>query len=491
MLLLIPLEKKIDWKKRPPVVTLGLILLNILVFFFVQGDDEARWEAASTYYEASPLPALEFPPFLAHLDQSGDWEAASRVRALMQEPKENAAAVLMLLQQDKAFLARLHGGEIIRPDAAEHAEWVRSRTEFESLYGRIVVDRYALDPSRPETYLTSMFLHGGLDHLFGNMLFLFIAGFAVERIVGHARFFFSYLFGGLCSGLLWTLVHPESGAIGASGAISAVMGMYAILFGLRKIRFFYWVVVYFDYVRAPAWILLPLWLLNELYGVWRGGSGIAYFAHIGGFLGGGAAALLLKRIPGGVDTAYLDEGQQQETRARDHQRGMELLAALKFDQAKLVFEGLLARDPEDKEALRSLYGIVKLKPDSAAYHQTAGWILGLKDTDPATLAFMHETFKEYSKNAKPFMQIDLARLTRLATRFVHGGYLDEAERILLFLLKKAPQVAGVPDGLLALAEGFRRKGSQAKHAHYLRLVSTHYPDSEAARAARRRFSAAG
>jgi membrane associated rhomboid family serine protease len=491
MLLLIPLGKRVDWKKRLPLVTLALIFLNLLVFFVVQRDDEARWASASKYYFASPLPALEFPVFLDYLEKGGDWKTAAHVRIWIQEPKAHRDDVLLLMQRDQRFLARLKAHEILHLDAMTHeAEWARSRGRFEELYQRVVTPRYSLDPARLETYVTSMFFHSGFGHLLRNMLFLFIAGFAVERVIGNGRFFFSYLVGGLSAAMLWTVVGPESAAIGASGAISAVMGMYAILFGLRKIRLSGWGLAYFDRLCAPAWVLLPLWLLNEFYTVAGAQGDVAYFAHIGGFLGGAVLAVLFKRLPGAVDAAYLDDGEGERQRAQDLCRGADLLGARKFDEAERVFEALVDRDPRDKDALQYLYSVVKRRPDSVEYHRVAGQILRLEDTDPGTQAFVHSTFLEYSRDAVPAVQTSLVDLLHIGVRFARAGYLEEAERILLFLLKRARTLPGVAEGVLVLAEAFRGCGNTHKWANCLRLVSAHYPESDAARVARRHFSLA-
>jgi membrane associated rhomboid family serine protease len=146
------------------------------------------------------------------------------------------------------------------------------------------------------TLITSMFMHGGIMHLLGNMLYLFIFGDNLEDKMGHIRYLFFYL---LC-GLIASLAHVGTDylfgenhlipSLGASGAISAVMGGYLLLFPSRSVN----VLVFIFVVRLPAFIVLGLWILLQLANSagYLGGSeasGIAYAAHIGGF----AAGLLL------------------------------------------------------------------------------------------------------------------------------------------------------------------------------------------------------
>jgi membrane associated rhomboid family serine protease len=133
----------------------------------------------------------------------------------------------------------------------------------------------------PLTLLTSMFLHGGLFHLLGNMLYLWIFGNNIEDRLGSARFILFYLVCGLGAGLTHILFNPNSmiPVIGASGAIAGILGAYLVLFPTARVLtlVFIWV------IPVPAAILLMLWLLGQLMNVGLGG-GVAWFAHIGGFL---------------------------------------------------------------------------------------------------------------------------------------------------------------------------------------------------------------
>jgi rhomboid family protein len=144
------------------------------------------------------------------------------------------------------------------------------------------------------TLLTSMFMHGGLAHLFGNMLFLWIFGDNVENALGHSRYLIFYLICGLIASLAHVFVTVAFGfnrlvpSLGASGAISGVLGGYILLFPHRRVR----VIMLRMLTEVPAYIAIGLWFLFQLIsglGVLGGGSqvgGVAYGAHIGGFLAG-------------------------------------------------------------------------------------------------------------------------------------------------------------------------------------------------------------
>jgi membrane associated rhomboid family serine protease len=152
----------------------------------------------------------------------------------------------------------------------------------------------------------SMFLHGGFLHLAGNMLYLWIFGNNIEDVLGPLRFLLFYFLGGIAAGLTHTLLQPASKVpmIGASGAIAAVLGGYALLFPKARVHTLIFLIVYIRVIPVPAVLVLGLWFLLQLLNA-GGGGDVAWFAHIGGFLAGLLLALLMTRkrpvLP--VDTA--------------------------------------------------------------------------------------------------------------------------------------------------------------------------------------------
>jgi len=140
------------------------------------------------------------------------------------------------------------------------------------------------------TVFTSIFIHGGVLHLVGNMWFLWIFGNRIEDAVGHFRYLFFYLICGAGSSLVHILSNPHSDipTIGASGAISGIMGAYFLLYPRSRIVTLIPVFIFFKIARIPAFFFLGFWFLLQLWGSYSaslsGGSGIAWYAHIGGFL---------------------------------------------------------------------------------------------------------------------------------------------------------------------------------------------------------------
>jgi len=149
------------------------------------------------------------------------------------------------------------------------------------------------------TFLTSMFLHGGILHLAGNMLYLYVFGDNVEDLCGHVPYLAFYLICGFAGSLLhlvsdWGSTIPS---IGASGAISGLLGAYVYLFPSVRIRTAITFGIFVRLVRLPAYFLIGFWFLYQLVlGLLATDASVAYWAHVGGFIAGlGLARVLARR----------------------------------------------------------------------------------------------------------------------------------------------------------------------------------------------------
>jgi membrane associated rhomboid family serine protease len=173
----------------------------------------------------------------------------------------------------------------------------------------------AVDQALP--FLTSMFLHGGFLHLIGNMWSLYIFGDNIEDRLGHFRYLFFYLLCGLVAGGVQLVTNWDSRipTIGASGAIAGVMGAYLLLYPKAKILTLIPIFFFFQFVELPAFLFLGFWFLLQVLSAGmtpHGAGGIAFWAHIGGFVAGFAAVKLLDRVP----RTGLSEGLRHYTERR-------------------------------------------------------------------------------------------------------------------------------------------------------------------------------
>jgi membrane associated rhomboid family serine protease len=164
-------------------------------------------------------------------------------------------------------------------------------------YGLVATRLLNDPPGEAFTLLTSMFMHGGVGHLAGNMLYLYIFGDNVEDAVGHLRYVGFYLISGIVAGLVQVAIGPESQIpmVGASGAIAGVLGGYMVLYPRAPITLLNPIVplwlLFGLFIVLPAWLVAGLWFVwNLLSGVGQlgmaEGGGVAFFAHVGGFVAG-------------------------------------------------------------------------------------------------------------------------------------------------------------------------------------------------------------
>jgi membrane associated rhomboid family serine protease len=149
------------------------------------------------------------------------------------------------------------------------------------------------------TPLTSMFMHGGWLHLLGNMWFLWLFGNNVEDSMGRMRYVFFYLLCGLTAAATQTFLNPSSPIpmVGASGAISGVMGAYVLLYPRVRVHLLLVLVIFVTTIALPAWAMLGYWFLLQLLGGAAAASqegGVAFWAHVGGFAAGAALIPLFK-----------------------------------------------------------------------------------------------------------------------------------------------------------------------------------------------------
>jgi membrane associated rhomboid family serine protease len=196
--------------------------------------------------------------------------------------------ILLILVNVVVYFGLQHGGFAHGPREA-------SVVRYGAIPYEVTHPASASGPSTWLTLLTSMFLHGGILHLAGNMLFLWIFGANVEDAMARWRYVAFYLLGGLAALALQVAVSPDATAptIGASGAIAAVLGGYILLYPRARVVTVVFLIFVFTLIELPAWAMLGLWFAEQAaFGASSlahpagGGGGVAYFAHVGGFVFG-------------------------------------------------------------------------------------------------------------------------------------------------------------------------------------------------------------
>ena len=484
-MLIIPLTGKIS-KRNPPLITIAIILVNCFVYFALQSDDGELYSRAMKFYFESGLGKIEASRYQAYLKA-----APGEKDAPLTQGESDEDAVMRLwanMQQDDVFMKRLIKDEIITPTDQQYAEWKGLRREYEGIISEMVAQRYGYKPAERSiiTPFTYMFLHGGFMHLLGNMVFLWLVGCVLELGCGRTFYVSLYLLTGILSALLFGLVYTDSQTplVGASGAISGLMGAYTVLYGRKKIKVFYSLGFYFNYAKLSAVVLLPVWIAKEIAQLLFGGvSQVAYIAHIGGLASGAVLGYLNLRFLGRVSDEVFAEDPKEKI-APLLEKALERIGRLDIQGARPLLEEVLTIDPHNRAALSHLFNIDKLKPDDDCFHETATRLLLQCIHDGQGHETLRKTYEEYRGISKR-LRLSPDLLLQIASTFSSHGHTEESERIIALLLKSRPEFQKLPTGILKLAQAYLEKGMKDKGKKCLAIIGRKYPQSPEARIARR------
>ncbi|MCP3980226.1 MAG: rhomboid family intramembrane serine protease [bacterium] len=290
-----------------------------------------------------------------------------------------------------------------RPPSPEEAEQQQARLDslIDSAMSALESHpfrRFGLIPAKlgVVSLLTHMFMHAGWLHLLGNLFMLYLAGPYIEDVWGRPLYTGFYLISGVAAALAFVAQSPASQIplVGASGAIAGVMGAFLVRYGKTKIRFFY---IFGFFVRgtfnAPAWLMLPLWLVGQLFmaamteGMQQGG-GVAYWAHIGGFVFGASIAAIIRWQD--VESRFIESSIQQKITTTVSCSGAveAALAAHENGDTQQALETLAreaSKQPPDREAVQA-YWTLAIEGQRAA------------DVAPAMLALIQHELRNSERD---------------------------------------------------------------------------------------------
>ncbi len=343
--MIIPIGHEHETVRRLPWVSIVVIALNVLVFFSValpakRNEEVVQLKAIEvlTYWQQHPY--LDLPDDFVKVTL-GEAEG-ERVKIAVEAFKGmNAAAA----QQD-------HTLEQKKLDTLVQS--------FFAARGDSAFLTWGLVPAHPRAlaFLTSMFMHSGWWHLLGNMFMFYLAGLIVEDAFGRPLFALLYLASGLVAAVVHVGVFPHSTVplVGASGAIAGVMGAFLVRFFKTKLHFayFFWVIVFLrGTFSAPAWLMLPLWFLQQvLYAMLiKSEGGVAFMAHIGGFVFGAVFAYVVWALR--IEERFVAPRIEAEISITQDPALEESLACLASGDtlgARRAIAPLLAREPRHTDA---------------------------------------------------------------------------------------------------------------------------------------------
>ncbi|MEE1894348.1 rhomboid family intramembrane serine protease [Metapseudomonas otitidis] len=473
-MVILPAEHPLDWK-RPPVVTLFLVVLNALIYFVYQGGDAARSEEAVRAYLDAGLLNRERALFVESLSKRHELDPEER-RAL-DSARRNDLALYAL--RDLEFEDELHRSAAYQADPA----WQRARAPAEAARDSLSSYRFGFIPKRftVEGLFGAMFLHGSFDHLLGNMIFLFICGFALERALGAAAYLGLYLASGLASHLLWWAMDPGwVPGIGASGAVAGLMGMYIGVYALRRINFFYWLGPMMGYFKAPALWILPIWMGKELYGLLLANDHVNYYAHLGGLASGFLGTWLPRRIGAlKVDEQYLAKEDPDAPFKRELAALEALIGRFALDQVPARGLDLLARYPGRVALLERLYPVARTRKDKPLASAVLKQVFALPDPTPAR-GLLLQMATDLSAPEQQWLQHP-AVLANLLQRLLKLGEGPAGLGVWRVIARQTPAPAQLPVMTLALAKQLGQRQDLRGVAELAAFLNKAFPDAEQTR----------
>ena len=337
--------------RRWPVVTITIIVLNFLVFLGTYGQIENESKELGQVELhilrlAAVHPGAEMPPAVQEFVQNFQKQHPT-VFYQLQLPSRRGLDDWDLQMQEW-------------DNDRASSEMANLAQQFAHLQHDSLLGRYGFIPARPSpiSYITSEFLHRGWLHLIFNMWFLWLAGTVLEDAWGRVLYPIVYLFSGAVALIVHSAIFPHSivPVIGASGAIAGLIGAFLVRFPKTRIKlaFFYWLLLrprMFKF-HVPAYVILPIWLFGQVLWGMAGGSeaGVAYWVHVGGFIIGVAAALVLRATGWEQSADKAIEAKVSWSADPRLVKAGELLAANQADAAIAELQSYLREKPDSLEA---------------------------------------------------------------------------------------------------------------------------------------------
>jgi membrane associated rhomboid family serine protease len=441
--MLIPVGQENNEVRRHPWVSYAIIALNFLVAIPVFHQDAAEApeldrlvQAADDYLSQHPY--LTLPPEIARFYRPS--EVLRQQQTRQQREAQGALPPSAVREQEQQKLQGLADAFVER--------------ERGSVWNRL---GYVPKAPRAAALLTSLFVHGDWLHLLGNLFFFYFCGPFVEDAFGRPLFLALYLLSGLAADWTHAAQFPESLSplIGASGAIAGVMGAFLVRFAAHRVSFLFIPFVFLPalrfQIRLPAFVFLPAWFLEQFWYASTSGahSGVAFWAHVGGFAFGGLAALGIRLS--GVERRFINPAIEGKIAIVQHpgvERALDARNRGDWATAHRELRGALRAGPDNLDAWREAYELALAAGESAELERS---------------------------------------VLRLVDLYGKAGESGLADELFEDLVRRTQDVPVSPRLLLAAAQSFERRGEgrQAIEA-YERIVAEQPADPAAFRALYRR-----
>ncbi len=470
-------HEKTGWKHLP-FATFVLIAINILVYSVVQNNSTI--DDASHYYFSSKLYQHEFPHYIRYLKRNRP-KFIQKLGPLSNQDQRQILYKSLIF--NRLFNLRLEAELVITKADKNYPIWSQKRIAYKQLYTRIPLLNYGFIASEnnAKTTVSYLFLHKSTGQLISNMIFLLIMGFALEKILGRIMFCVTYIGSGIFAAEFFAILNDTATipVIGASSAILSLLAAFTIIFGLRKIKFYYWNFFNIGHFHASAIFLLPLWLSYLLIQMV---NPTHYIIQLGGLVTGVSIALIYKLIHAQLNIDIVEP----EPEPKEHycqtslNQALQALARLDYSEAATLFRSLLHENPADTEILEHYYTALTQLPVTEAYHTVTLRLLKQRVSTVEEAETHLRRYQYYMKRTGTSTRIKPQHTLVLAQVFARFGLVQEAEKIVCNAIKHRPEEAILPELLLILANAFYKLNQEDVQIHYLSLLIKTYPHTEEA-----------
>ena len=356
--MLIPLGHEKTSVRRLPWVTFVVMGLCLIIFLFTHPGEKSRMEHAfedlgEAFEYFGEHPYLEMDPRLQDvLTQEFGSDGVTSLIEMMRQSGPKPPDNIDLLQREQETFDGL-------------VEAFSSSVDSSPLrvLGVVPADIHI------QTFITYQFAHVGWGHLLGNLFILFLAGPFIEDVWGRPLYAAFYLTAGVVAALMFVVRYPnfDGPLVGASGAIAGVMGAFLVRYWNTKIKFFYWIFFFMvGTFEAPAWLMLPLWFLKELtfagamdaVAPGEGGGGVAFWAHVWGFVFGVAMACAIAYFR--IEERFIDRSIESKVTLVENttiEEAGKLAEGGDREGAKTVLKRELGTQPENVDAAVLLWNL--------------------------------------------------------------------------------------------------------------------------------------
>lgn len=389
-MILLPIGHERQTVQRLPWVTFILIGICVAAYLYtgviVGGDDSAlsaKVDAFFKYYTQHPY--LDMPPEMGQFLTREDHETI----AMLQESVDRATLDTDAVREEQNQINELALDALEALNANPLRKW-----------GYIPNDPHVVN------IFTCLFLHEGFWHLFGNMLFLFLAGCALEDLWGRPLYLGFYLMCGIAATVTHDLKFPSSAVpiIGASGAIAGLMGAFLVRLAKTRIKFFYFFwffTIKMGTFEAPAFVVLPMWFAQQIaYAMLtQESAGVAFWAHIGGFVFGTLFAFGMNAMM--IEERFIAPSIEKKVSLVQNPLFLSAISLSErgeYPQALVQLQRVVRMEPNHMDAYMEMRTIYEKLEDAAGYAAVTGGILdiALRSKDSEVVLTNLEQYKRYS-----------------------------------------------------------------------------------------------